>query len=473
MRREFRRTTIITAGCLSVVLGIAASRLFVPSPQLYFLLVICLALILLRRRRLSLLLGVCILAFGIGLYKGHQSAQQLDYLKSFTKQEVTIEGRAKTDSIYSDKGQIEFELEKITLLSPEAGALPGVFRVSGYGEPMIYRGDQVEVTGDLYPTRGSKQARIAYAELARVGESDSWDETLRHNFVAGMYNALPEPQASFGLGLLIGQRSTLPEATLLALSAVGLTHIIAVSGYNLTIMVRAVNRAGIFGSKFQQLVAALALIATFILITGFSASIVRAGFIAVLGLWAWYFGRQLRPILAITFTAALTGLINPFYVWSDIGWYLSFLAFFGVLIVAPALIKRIYKTKTPRWYMLVLFETLCAYVMTLPLIMYIFGQASAVALIANLIVVPLVPFAMLFSAIAGLAGMFIPVMSAYFALPAKVLLSFMLDVASFLASLPFAQILAKLSTAQMLILYGIILLFATLLVHKNTRIKRV
>ncbi len=472
MKREFRRTSIITAGCFAVLGGIGFARLYDFTNLAFILGAGFLIILAAKKPRLSLFIIAIAFGFMLGWWRGSISYSELNYLRSFSGQEVTVEGIAKTDSIYGDKSQVEFELERVSLVNPDNSQLPGVFKISGYGEPMIYRGDLVEVTGKLFPTRGSKQAVIAYADLARLGDAKSWDESLRQNFVAGMYNALPEPQASFGLGLLIGQRSTLPTATLLALSAVGLTHIIAVSGYNLTILVRAVNRTKIFGSRFQQLMASLLLIGVFILITGFSASIVRAGLIAGLGLWAWYYGRTLRPILAIAFTACLTGLINPFYVWSDVGWYLSFLAFFGVLITAPALVKRFYKNKKPKWFMLVLIETLCAYVMTLPLIMYIFGQVSVVALVANLLVIPLIPLAMFFSVIAGIAGTIIPQFSAYIALPAKILLSYILDVADALASLSFAQVSAKLSTPQMLVMYGLVIALVVILILKNDRIGR-
>ena len=168
-----------------------------------------------------------------------------------------------------------------------------------------------------------------------------WFAKLRRYFAAGMQTALPEPAASLGLGLLIGQRSTLPADILLAMTTVGLVHIVAVSGYNVTILARAVQRTKIARSKFQQLFLALTLILMFIIITGFSASVVRAAIVSSLSLWAWYFGRSIKPMLLILFVAALTALINPIYVWSDIGWYLSFLAFFGVLIVAPLLGQRL------------------------------------------------------------------------------------------------------------------------------------
>src|SRR3990167_9481972 len=451
-----RRTTLITVGCLATLAGIGLSRKVSFDPGHLILLLIAL-LILLPRKNLASLTVVIVLGLAFGLWQGTVYMDHVDDIQALSGQKVTLAVTAKTNSVYGKKSQMEFSAGNAKLIEPFQQDLAGSFAIIGFGVNMVYRGDQIRVSGKLYPSRGSNQARISYAELSKMATDSNWLNSLTRKFSAGMYNALPEPQASFGLGILIGQRSNLPDYTLLALSVVGLTHIIAVSGYNLTILVRGVGRVKkIFGSKFQRLVISLALIGTFILITGFSASIVRAALIAGLGLLAWYYGRQLRAVLALSLVAAVTGLFNPFYVWGDIGWYLSFLAFFGVLIMAPLVTKLLFKKREPRGMTLILFETLAAYVMTLPLIMFIFVKLSVVALAANLLVVPLVPFAMLFSTVAGIAGMINPVFSAWLAVPAKLLLTYILDVAYWLSDLSFSQVLTGLTTTQMIILYGLL-----------------
>jgi competence protein ComEC len=122
--------------------------------------------------------------------------------------------------------------------------------------------------------------------------------------------------------------------------------------------------------------------------------------------------------------------------WADIGWYLSFLAFFGILVLGPVITRWIYKAREPGLMPQVLIESLCAEVMTLPLVLYIFGQMSMVSLLANLLVVALIPLAMLFGLIAGLAGMLIGSVAGWFAWPAVVLLTYMLDVVHMLSRIP-------------------------------------
>jgi competence protein ComEC len=140
-----------------------------------------------------------------------------------------------------------------------------------------------------------------------------------------------------------------------------------------------------------------------------------------------------------------------------LGWYLSFLAFFGVLVIAPVIIARLF-SRPPKLLTAVLIETLSAEVMTLPLIMMTFGQLSLVALLANVLIVPLVPLAMLLSAIAAAAGTLTPAIAGWFALPARLLLTYMLDLVHILANIPSEFLHLSISPVIMVGGYGLVLL---------------
>lgn len=413
-------------------------------------------MLLLRRKNIVSLIIVLVIGLGLGLWRGGQYMQKYEVIQKLALQKVTIQATATTDSIYGNKSQIQFVGNHLELISPESMPLAGQFKLSGFGERMVYKGDRVEVTGKVFPSRGANQATIAYAQLKLLSTGSSLFNDVSRRFSAGMQSALPEPDASFAMGLLIGQRNTLPADITLALTAVGLVHIVAVSGYNLTILIRAASRLKL-GSKYQKLILSLTLITGFVLITGFSASIVRAAIVSVLTLWAWYYGRKIKPLVLISFAAAVTALWNPFYVWGDLSWYLSFLAFFGVLVIAPLITARFFK-KPPKLLTLVVLETLSAEIMTLPLIMMTFSQLSIIALVANALVVPLVPLAMLLSAIAGTAGAVIPQFAGWFAYPARLLLTYMLDVVHMLSGLPSVLIHRSISLPYMLSVYVLVVM---------------
>lgn len=462
---RFRRTTLITVGCLSLLAGLGLARLVNLQFQVWWLAFFSL-LLLIRRKNVTGLILIVFLGLILGLWRGGIYMQKLDELKQFSGQQVTISATATSDSVYANRSQIEFTANHAFLVTGLTyhKQLAGSFKISGFGAPMIYRGDHVQITGKLFPMRGSNQARIAYAQLERTGRDSSWVNNFTRRFSAGMQSALPEPNASFGLGLIIGQRNTLPQQLTNQLIMVGLVHIVAVSGYNLTILVRAIGRLRL-GSKYQRLVVSLALIGVFILMTGFSASIVRAAIISVLSLWAWYYGRKMRPLLLISFAAALTAFINPFYIWGDMSWYLSFLAFFGVLMIAPLAARKLFRRR-PKMLGMVILETLSAEIMTLPLIVMNFNQLSLIGLLANVLVVPLIPLAMLLSAVAAGAGMLIPAIAGWLAWPANLLLTYILDVVKTLSGIPGIFLHRSISTVSMLVLYASALL-AVIIAHKR------
>jgi competence protein ComEC len=130
--------------------------------------------------------------------------------------------------------------------------------------------------------------------------------------------------------------------------------------------------------------------------------------------------------------ACITALANPNYLWKDLSWWLSFLAFYGVLVLAPALQRGRHLPLVAG----VALESLCAEIMTLPFILFSFGQMSFVGLLGNVLITTMVPLVMLLTAVAGLGGMLASQLAGWVAWPARILLNYMLDTAHLLAGVP-------------------------------------
>jgi competence protein ComEC len=229
----------------------------------------------------------------------------------------------------------------------------------------------------------------------------------------------------------------------------------------------------LFGGRSKRLSTAFSLgfILLFLELAGTSASIVRASIISLLTIWAAYYGRSFGPIQVILLAAAITAGVNPVYIWSDAGWWLSFLAFFGVLVIAPTLSLRL--PRLSRSVIAgVIIESLSAEVMTLPYVLHEFGQMSLVALIANVLVVSFIPLGMLLSMVAGLAGTFLPAYGGWFAWPAVILLQYMLGVAQRLSGLPhiFLENIGV-PVRQMLLMYASIATICLMLQYKTKESK--
>jgi competence protein ComEC len=466
---RFRRTTLVAVFCAAVLGGIAVSRFTGFGISLVGLSLLLLV-VGLRHLRLAALLAVVLAGVCIGGLRGTGYMEKLVQYEGIYNQKIVLVGQAVDDAGYGKQSQLSFDLTGARL-DGTGRPLIGKIGVSGFGTNVIFRGDTVRVEGKLRSGLGSRQGYMSYANLSVISSRPGTIDTFRRKFAAGMQSALPEPEASFAMGLLIGQKATLPDNIYQDLVMVGLVHIIAVSGYNLTIILRACLKLLGKRSKYQTFVVAIALIAVFLLITGASASIVRASIVSGLSMAAWYYGRTFKPLVLILMTAAMTSLASPLYLWGDIGWYLSFLAFYGVLILSPQIHQRFLHGRIANSVLVgIATESLCAEIMTLPLVLYIFGQMSGISLAANVVVAALVPLAMLLSLVAGLAGMLILPIVGWFAWPAVIVLTYMLDAAHILASIPHIfRENVYLTAAGMLAMYAVVLATNILL---HSRLKR-
>lgn len=313
---RFRRTTLISLGCGAFLVGLglakigwlvdawwlAGSLLFVP-----FLL----------GRKVWAIMAVVVIGLLLGVWRGGLALQDLHAYAPLFDKKVSLHGVIANDPTYGKKGEQVFLISGV---KQGEQVLPGQVRVTTFSILDVKRGDTVNVSGKLRDGFGNYQASLYFAELKQATSGQNLIDDARYAFAAGTYNALPEPQASLGLGFLIGLRSQLPENLDDQLRAVGLTHIVVASGYNLTILVRAARRLFEKRSKYQTIVVSGSLIAGFVIVTGFSPSMTRAALVTGLALAAWYYGRRIHPVVLLLVAAAITTAVNPLYLWTDIGW---------------------------------------------------------------------------------------------------------------------------------------------------------
>lgn len=428
------RIALMSLFCLSVVAGIGLVATGLRLHDWWWL-VLAAGLLVLCRRRLALLSIPAVLLCGalLGLWRGSDMQAQLADYTAFFGQKVVVQGDVTEDPSYDDTFQQVMLLEHIVV---NGRALPGTVRVKTLAPVEPKRGDRVQAAGKLLDGFGNYQASLYYADLKIEAIAHSPIDTVRREFAARIHNLLPDTQAGLGLGFLLGIKSSLPDDLNNELKELGLTHIVVASGYNLTVLVRLARRLFAKSSHFQSTIVSLAMITGFVLITGFSPSMSRAGLVAALSVWAAFYGRRIHPILLISFAAALTALINPLYVWSDLGWWLSFMAFAGVMLVAPLLQRRIFGEREPKLLGQIIVETLSAELLTLPLIALTFGTFSVLSLPANVLVVPLIPVAMLLTFIAGALGWLLP----FVAWPAIWLLGYICELVHLLAGVSWVSV---------------------------------
>lgn len=391
----------------------------------------------------------------IGLSHGASDLQERASYRQYESQTITLSGNVSEDVDTDKRGNTVVRLGNVAIGSH---SLPGKVWVTIDQTDIIRRSDRLAIRGELGDGFGSFAATMYRAEIINIERPVPGDLALdvRDDFGQKVRRGIDEPSASLGMGYLTGQRRSLPEELDTALVAAGLTHIVVASGYNLTVLIRFIKRLFEKHSRYLTVFLSSLLIISFIAITGMSPSMSRAGLVAGLALAAWYFGRRFHPVTLLLFAAAVTGLVNPSYVWGNIGWQLSFAAFAGVMILAPLMQAYFFGSNKPGWLRQILGETISAQIVTAPLLLYSFGYISNVAVIANVLVLPLVPLAMLLTFIAGLSGYVGQPIAAIIGLPAQWLLDYMVGVATYTANLSWAL------TEFQLPLWGVVASFVIL-----------
>lgn len=295
---------------------------------------------------------------------------------------------------------------------------------------------------------------------------------LKGRFEARLNQLLPEPEASFAAGLLTGSRRGLPAHVTESFKACGITHIVAISGTNITIVLTVIF-ALLFWLplRWRFLPAAVAIVA-FTILVGASASVVRAAIMGILGLLALTLGRRSDARLAILWTLFAMLLWNPRSLWYDAGFQLSFAAVIGLMELTS--LVRPFLTRIPKMLGLhdALEATICAQLTAVPVGLFVFGTFSVVSPLANILTVPLIPLAMLLTAIAAAVSPLSLILGRLVALSAWSVLHWIILVAQSLATLPYASLQFERVSVLLIVMYYAALIGVVILHHRKSSLNR-
>lgn len=251
---------------------------------------------------------------------------------------------------------------------------------------------------------------------------------------------LPEPQASFLMGLLTGSRRGMPEHLTENFKITGLSHIVAISGFNITIIISILGTFLFFLPLRWRFIPSVAAIVAFTLFVGSSASVVRASVMGILGLVALQAGRLNHARLAILWTAFFMLLWNPKYLWYDAGFQLSFLAVLGLTETGDILMRWLRKVPEALGIREGLAMTLSAQVFAVPWIISLFGTMSLISPVANILVAPFIPLSMLTGTLAVLGSWIWFPLGQLFGYATWLLLAAVIVFCDVLARVPYASV---------------------------------
>lgn len=291
--------------------------------------------------------------------------------------------------------------------------------------------------------------QLAFAQVESTGESAIWRSgrmlkkaalALKRGYLDGLGRALPEPAAGLAGGITVGDKRAIGGELSGVFQKVSLIHILVLSGYNMTVVINAAAHVLTFFPRIAQFAVSGAIVGLFILMTGGASSSVRAGCMALLATYARLTGRTFIALRVLAIVAFAMVLWNPYVLAFDPGFQLSILATLGLILFTEPIAQKL--AFIPERFALreITASTIGTQIAVLPLLLYQNGLLSLVALPANVLTLIIVPFAMLFSFVAAIAGLLMGPFAVLFALPAYGLLSYILAVAKFLAALPFSAV---------------------------------
>ncbi len=263
---------------------------------------------------------------------------------------------------------------------------------------------------------------------------------LRNSFIKNINKVISMPESDLANGLILGVKGGFDEEMNNEFISTGTIHIIALSGYNVSIVAEGVMKT--FSLIFSQLISiifGIIIILLFIVMTGASSTSIRAGIMATIMLLGRMTGRKYMAGRALIIAALLMIAYNPRVI-IDMSFQLSFIATGGVLFLTPKVLNWFKFLPMRFGFREMVASTVAATISVLPILLYMTGVLSLVSLPANFLILLFIPTAMLLIFITGILGFILFPLSIIFGYLSYLVLFYILFVIHFLGSLSFASI---------------------------------
>jgi len=245
---------------------------------------------------------------------------------------------------------------------------------------------------------------------------------------------LSPSSSALALGILFGDKSGFTPQFRDSLRASGTSHIVALSGFNITVIIVFFGYLFFFIPIKWRPVASGIGILLFILLVGPSASVVRS---AIMGALILITGNAVRLIDIkgpISVAALLMVLHNPFIIVYDVGFILSFSALLGIVFIAPHASQFLFGSRNPGFIKLIIIQCVSASIAVAPVIIIFFGSFNWLSFVPNIMIIWSVPLAMFFSFVSGVIAVFSDYLAFPFSIVAEAVLSYEIWIINFFAT---------------------------------------
>jgi competence protein ComEC len=311
-----------------------------------------------------------------------------------------------------------------------------------YGEKIRVRG---KTENNVWPARNN----MVFPDIQKTGEVLSWSPRkiaieFKKQLITNFKLLLNSNEAALLGGLTFGARGDFRESFKEAMKRSGTTHLVALSGYNISILIWAVER--LLKSRLSRrtfFIVALCLVGLFVLAVGAEASITRAAIMGVLVLLATESGRLYSFRHAVLYAALGMSLFNPALPRFDLGFQLSFLSLLGIALLEPLIKDRIKLSQDRKSFLgwrENLSATLSAQLGVFPILIMSFGSFSLTSILANVLILWIVPFVMALGFIVAALGLIHFSLGLIIQPFLHIALSYMILIINLAAAIPSVQV---------------------------------
>lgn len=435
------------------LIGVAAASLGMPLWALAV--TICVAAgIILGKKNFILAALLAVIFGGYGYFNYFNELQ--NKINIVYGEGLDFVGTIASEPVNSTKSQW-FDLRLQKPLEGRVRVYTGLYPEYFYGQTLSLYGEvQKSTSGNLNIVSFPK---ISVKENQESASLKSVLFSFRQKIVDKFTKVLPSEESALVAGLTLGARESFSPDFKNALSQSGTTHIVALSGYNISLIGIAISiLLGSLVSRAKAFYLSVIAIILFVVMTGAEASAIRAAIMGIIVLVAERSGRMYNFRNALVITAAIMVLFDPALLVFGVGFQLSFGALLGIVYIMPA-IEKIFSIKEGGdflgWKANGL-TTLSAQLAVAPILLANFGQFNLLSIVANIFILEAVPVTMILGFLSGAAGFFsypLSLMIAWLILP---LLKYQIFIINSFSKLHVSFYVPSLSLWLAVIYYGLI-----------------
>lgn len=415
----------------------------------------CLIFIFIIKNDWALIVSVCLLSILLGMVRYHIADQVYLPYENYIDKKIEVEGVIVDGPDFKENNQ-RFVLNE--------GTNNTKILVSADFDTDLLYGDKVRVKGKIEKPENfeTDQGKIfdyinylrkdnifytisfANVEVLSHGHGNMVKSILfkvKNKFLEKINLVIRYPENLLLGGLILGEKSAFSKELRESFVNTGTIHMVALSGYNITIVAEWFMKLFSFLPKMFGIGMGMFSIVLFIVMTGGGSTGVRAGIMAFLALYTRASGRNYDVGRALLLAGVLMILINPLTLPYDVSFQLSFLATIALIFFSPKCEKYFLWVTEKFGLREIATITFAVYIFVLPFLLYKTGNLSLVALPANMLVLPLIPITMAFGFLTGFFGVISYYVSIPFAFVSSLLLKYELGVIEMFARIPFAAVI--------------------------------